>query len=51
MYAALWRALPGPRWVKAITMTVGFAAAIAALGLWVFPWLDATFLTEAPSVG
>ena len=39
MYAALWRALPGPTGVKAITAIVLFLALVVVLFLWVFPWL------------
>ena len=38
MYAALWRVLPGPVWLKLIILLVLAAAVIAACILWVFPW-------------
>ncbi|MDQ4503473.1 hypothetical protein [Sinomonas sp. ASV322] len=37
MYAALWRALPGGRPVKALLCVVLFAAVVVALFAWVFP--------------
>lgn len=40
MYAALWRVLPGPWWVRALILLVLFAAVLAALVTWVFPWID-----------
>lgn len=39
MYAAIWRALPGPTWVKVVEAVLLVAAAVAVLFLWVFPWL------------
>ena len=37
MYAALWRILPGPTWVRVLIL-VGLATALlTALVLWVFP--------------
>jgi len=40
MYAALWRVLPGPWWVRALILLVAVAALMTALVLWVFPWVD-----------
>lgn len=40
MYGALWRALPGPAWLKAAVLVVAAAAIVAALMTWVFPWVD-----------
>jgi len=40
MYAALWRVLPGPLWVRVIILVVAFAAVLGALVFWVFPWVD-----------
>ncbi|MEI2825104.1 MAG: hypothetical protein V9F04_00910 [Dermatophilaceae bacterium] len=37
MYAALWRALPGNRLVKALLCLLLFALVVAVLFLWVFP--------------
>ncbi|PKW26905.1 hypothetical protein [Phycicoccus duodecadis] len=37
MYAALWRALPGPRWLKALECLVLLAVVVAVLFQWVFP--------------
>jgi hypothetical protein len=39
MYAALWRVLPGPVWVRLIIVLVMVAAVLAALMFWVFPWV------------
>lgn len=46
MYAALWRVLPGPIWLRIIILIVGVAAILAALVLWVFPWVQ-TFIQPA----
>lgn len=40
MYAWIWRHLPGPRAVRALLCVVAFAAVVAVLFTWVFPWLE-----------
>ncbi len=40
MYAALWRILPGPIWVRVLMLVVLASALLAALVFWVFPWVD-----------
>ena len=41
MYAALWRVLPGPVWLRIILLLLLLAAAVVlALFTWVFPWVD-----------
>lgn len=40
MYAALWRVLPGPAWLRAVILLVAAAAVLAACVLWVFPFVD-----------
>lgn len=40
MYAALWRVLPGPWWVRTLILLIVFAAIVAACVLWVFPVID-----------
>jgi hypothetical protein len=37
VYAAIWRALPGPFVVRLLTAVVLVAAVVAVLFLWVFP--------------
>ena len=39
MYGALWRALPGPWWVRVIILIVLLAALLTALVMWVFPFV------------
>ncbi|GAB6859855.1 hypothetical protein [Microbacterium xylanilyticum] len=40
MYAALWRILPGPWWVRLLILLVLLAAVLYALMFWVFPWVS-----------
>lgn len=40
MYAALWRVLPGPWWVRLFILLVAAAAVLTALVFWVFPVID-----------
>ncbi len=37
MYAALWRVLPGPRWVKVVQCLVLLLAVVAVCFVWLFP--------------
>jgi len=41
MYERLWRVLPGPTWVKLFEALVLFAAVVAVLFVFVFPWVSA----------
>jgi hypothetical protein len=40
MYAALWRLIPGPLWLRILIVVVLVAAVLAVLAFWVFPWID-----------
>lgn len=40
MYAALWRFLPGPWWVRALIMAALLAVVLTVAVLWVFPYID-----------
>lgn len=40
MYLALWRLLPGPRWVRVVILVLMAALVLTALVLWVFPVID-----------
>jgi predicted membrane protein len=40
MYAALWRVLPGPWWIRVLILIVALAALLTALVMWVFPFVD-----------
>lgn len=37
MYGWLWRALPGPAWVRVLLVVLLAAAVVAACFTWVFP--------------
>ncbi|MCE1179019.1 MAG: hypothetical protein LWW86_08330 [Micrococcales bacterium] len=56
MYAALWRVLPGPAFVKFLELLVLVAAAVMACFLWLFPAVaphmpfnDSTVGDQAPT--
>ena len=40
MYPWIWRQLPGPWPVKTLLAVVMFAAVVAVLMFWVFPWAE-----------
>lgn len=40
MYAALWRILPGPVWVRILLLLVILGVVLAVLVFFVFPWLN-----------
>lgn len=51
MYAAIWKILPGPFWLR-ISLAVIFAAAvIAGLMIFVFPWVDTLMTSQNSRVG
>ena len=37
MYAALWRSLPGPSWVKALQCVVLLLVVVVVCFVWLFP--------------
>ncbi|MCK6210824.1 hypothetical protein KZX45_09750 [Georgenia sp. EYE_87] len=51
MYGAIWRLLPGPRWLKAIEALVLALAVVAVLFTWVFPWVAENFGMFETTVG
>ena len=51
MYAALWRVLPGPWWVRVIILLVAAALVLAALVAWVFPFVDQFVAPQEATVG
>ncbi len=51
MYAALWRVLPGPAWLKVVIFVLAAAAILAACVFWIFPWISDTFLLQDGTVG
>ncbi|WP_182623251.1 hypothetical protein [Clavibacter phaseoli] len=50
MYAAFWRVLPGPVWVRLIIVLVLLAAILFCLVVWVFPWVDSIVNTQEVTV-
>ena len=51
MYAALWRVLPGPWWVRVLILLVLVAVVLTALALWVFPWVAQFVAPQDVTVG
>jgi hypothetical protein len=51
MYAALWRLLPGPMWVRLLIVLVVVAAILFSLVEWVFPWVDQFVAPQDVTVG
>lgn len=51
MYAALWRILPGPAWLRVLILLAIAAVVLAALVQWVFPWVADTLLPQESTVG
>lgn len=40
MYAALWRVLPGPLWVRITALALLISVVLVLLVTWVFPAVD-----------
>lgn len=40
VYAALWRALPGPAWARALQCVALVVVVVAVCFQWVFPWAE-----------
>jgi hypothetical protein len=51
MYAAIWKLLPGPLWLRIPIAAILIAAVVAALMIYVFPWVDALLTSQNSSVG
>lgn len=51
MYAWIWQHLPGPWPVRTVIALGLFAAVVAALFLWGFPWFESTFGLGEVTVG
>jgi hypothetical protein len=41
MYGPLWNILPGPTWVRVVTLVAASALLLLVLFEWVFPWVTA----------
>jgi len=51
MYAALWRVLPGPAWLRVIILLVGAALVLTAMVIWVFPLIQTMMEPQEATVG
>jgi len=51
MYAALWRVLPGPVWLRVLIALALLAAVLFILDTWVFPWVDSIVNNQEATVG
>jgi len=51
MYAALWRVIPGPLWLRATIATLLLVGVLLVLMIFVFPWADAMMNSQNSSVG
>ncbi|WP_187344379.1 hypothetical protein [Serinicoccus sp. CUA-874] len=50
MYAALWRALPGPVWVRLLLALLALAAVVVVCFTWLFPQLAPLLPLNDPDV-
>jgi len=50
MYAALWRILPGPWWVRVLILLVVVAAVLYGLFFYAFPWFSAIIDPDSGTV-
>jgi hypothetical protein len=44
MYAAIFRVLPGPLWLRIVLAVVLVAGVLVALAAWVFPYIDSMMI-------
>ena len=51
MYAALWRILPGPWWVRVLILLLLAAAVLYGLFWYVFPWVGQFVTPQEVTVG
>lgn len=51
MYAALWRVLPGPVWLRILLVLMLLAAVLFILATWLFPWVDSIVNNQEATVG
>ena len=51
MYATLWRLLPGPLFIRILLLLALIAGVLAALTLWVFPYVDSLLGPQEGTVG
>ncbi|MEO6200140.1 MAG: hypothetical protein ABIX44_03150 [Cryobacterium sp.] len=51
MYAALWRVLPGPIWLRIVSLLILLAGVLFALTEWIFPWVNEIVNYQEATVG
>ena len=51
MYAAFWRVLPGPAWVRALIVLALIAGSVYLLFEYVFPWLEPLLPLNEVTIG
>ena len=51
MYAAIWRFVPGPLWVRILIAVALVAIVLTVLVLWVFPLVNELFVPPEVTVG
>ena len=51
MYAALWRVLPGPAWVRVLILLILVAAILYGLFWYVFLWISQFVTPQESTVG
>lgn len=50
MYAAFWRVLPGPWWVRTVIVIALLAAVVYGLFFYVFPMISAVLVPQEVTV-
>ena len=50
MYAALWRLLPGPWWLRVLILLAMLAAVLYGLFVYAYPWVAMTFVPDEVTV-
>jgi hypothetical protein len=50
MYAAIWRILPGPVWLRLLTATALVIGVLTALAFWIFPFVDQLIAAQEVTV-
>jgi len=51
MYAALWRVLPGPAWLRVLILLALIAAVLYGLFWHVFPWTSQFITPQDSTIG
>ena len=51
MYAALWRVLPGPAWLRVLILVALVAVILYGLFWYVFPWVSQFVNPQQSTVG